>query len=112
MRLRCMRSQVVRKIDAFPAWFEGEFDSNEQVAWSGFQFRQLQLEKATLTTLRTNQQELVQQAEKVRSTLDRLALETQKLADAGNPSARIVVDELRKRGVTINQPAPQDAARK
>ena len=81
-------------------------------AWSGFQFRQLQLEKATLTTLRTNQEELVQQAEKVRSTLDRLALETQKLADAGNPSARIVVDELRRRGVTINPPAPQDAARK
>jgi hypothetical protein len=54
----------------------------------------------------------VQQAEKVRSTLDRLALETQKLADAGNPSARIVVDELRRRGVTINPPAPQDAARK
>jgi len=81
-------------------------------AWSGFQFRQLQLEKATLTTLRMNQQELVQQAEKVRSTLDQLALETQKLADAGNPSARIVVEELRKRGVTINKPASQDAAPK
>jgi hypothetical protein len=37
-----------------------------------------------------------------------LALETQKLADAGNPNARTVVDELRKRGITINRPTTEN----
>jgi hypothetical protein len=73
-------------------------------AWSGFQFRQLQLEKVTLTALQDGQQPLIEQAEKVRTTLDALALETQKLADAGNPRAQVVVEELRKRGITINRP--------
>lgn len=73
-------------------------------AWSGFQYRQLQLEKATLAALHAGQQTLVEQAQKVRTTLDTLALETQKLADGGNASAQVVVDELRKRGITINRP--------
>lgn len=47
---------------------------------------------------------------KVRATLDALALETRKLADAGNANARVVVDELRKRGITINRPS--DVAKK
>jgi hypothetical protein len=34
-----------------------------------------------------------------------MAVETQKLADLGNANARLIVDELRKRGITINRPA-------
>lgn len=76
-------------------------------AWSAFQFRQLQLESDTLAALRANQDAQLQQAQKVRGTLDALALETQKLADAGNPNARLVVEELRKRGITINRPSTE-----
>lgn len=73
--------------------------------WSAFQFLQLQLESETLVVLRANQEAQLQQAQKVRATLDAMALQTQKLADAGNANARLVVEELRKRGITINRPA-------
>jgi hypothetical protein len=73
--------------------------------WTGFQTLQLSHEREALATLRANQEAQVQQAQKVRQTLDQLASETQKLADGGNANARIVVEELRKRGVTINRPA-------
>ena len=43
---------------------------------------------------------------KLRSSLDALARETAILADRGNAGARLIVDELRKRGVTINPKAP------
>jgi hypothetical protein len=48
----------------------------------------------------------VQQAQRVRQTLDALASETKKLADAGNPNAKIVIDELAKRGITVNPQSP------
>ena len=73
--------------------------------WTGFQTFQLTHEREALAALRVNQEAQVQQAQKVRQTLDQLASETQKLADGGNANARIVVEELRKRGVTINRPA-------
>lgn len=50
----------------------------------------------------TNQQPTVDNATKLRTSLDTLAADTQRLADAGNTSARLLVDELKKRGVTIN----------
>jgi hypothetical protein len=80
------------------------------LAWTGFQTVQLHGESGSLAALRASQEAQFQQAQKVRQTLDQLATQTQQLADAGNPNARIVVDELRKRGVTINRPA--DAAKK
>jgi hypothetical protein len=75
------------------------------VAWSGFQFLQLELEGESLQALRGNQEAQVQQAQRVRATLDAMAVETQKLADLGNANARLIVDELRKRGITISRPA-------
>ena len=41
--------------------------------------------------------------------LDTLAADTQRLADSGNPNARALVDELKKRGVTIST-TPANAA--
>lgn len=81
-------------------------------AWTGFQTHQLLREKEALATLRANQEPTIQQAQKVRQTLDQLASETQKLADAGNANARLVVEELRKRGVTIKPPAQAPADKK
>ena len=80
--------------------------------WTGFQTYHLTTERSALATLRANQEAQVQQAQRVRQSLDQLATETQKLADAGNANARVVVEELRKRGVTINRPAQAPAESK
>lgn len=57
--------------------------------------QQLQAAQATL-------QPTVEKSAGLRQSLDRLAADTQRLADAGNGNARVLVDELRKRGITIN----------
>ena len=48
---------------------------------------------------------MVENATQFRAKLDKVARETQQLADRGNPNAKFVVDELRKRGITINPTA-------
>ena len=59
-------------------------------------------ERSRLEQARASQETLVQNSQKLRASLDALASETAKLAAQGNPSARLLIDELRKRGVTIN----------
>lgn len=77
--------------------------------WVGFQTTQLMRERDSLHILRQGQEAQVQSSQKLRASLDAIASGTVKLAEQGNPNARLVVDELRKRGVTINpnQPAGQ-----
>jgi hypothetical protein len=72
--------------------------------WFGFQTLQLvrerqQLEAAKLTLA---PQELA--ATKVRAALDQVATATANLAAQGNGNARLIVEQLRNRGVTINAP--------
>ena len=67
-----------------------------------FQTVQLARERSTLTAVRTNQDKLVQDSRRVRDNVDRLARDTQALADRGNQNAKLLVDELRRRGITIN----------
>ena len=74
--------------------------------WSGFQCYQLVSERQSLLAAYTNQQRAFDESGKLRSSLDALARETAILADRGNAGARLIVDELRKRGVTINPKAP------
>jgi hypothetical protein len=76
------------------------------LAWAVFQALQLHEESKSLQSLKANQEQQVQQAQRVRQTLDTLASETKKLADAGNPNAKIVIDELAKRGITVNPRSP------
>lgn len=76
------------------------------VLWFGFQTVMLVRESSALSTARDNQEAQVQAANKIRQALDAVARDTAKLADKGNPNARLIVDELRKRGVTINPDAP------
>jgi len=75
-------------------------------AWSGFQTYQLVQEHAALKALHTNQEALVQNAVKLRAQLDGIAGDTQRLANAGNANAQVIVNELRRRGVTINPDNP------
>jgi uncharacterized protein HemX len=72
------------------------------VAWFGYQTVQLQGERSAQQKALQDQEQVVQNATKMRSQLDALAAETQRLADQGNPNAKLLIDELRKRGITIN----------
>ena len=66
-------------------------------------------ERQVLRNGLASQQQTVDNAGKLRASLDGLAADTQRLADAGNASAALLVTELRKRGVTITPPKPATA---
>ncbi len=66
--------------------------------------------RAALQALYAGQQQTVDSAAKLRASLDALAADTQRLANGGNGNAALLVDELRKRGVTINVAATPGAA--
>ena len=72
------------------------------LGWLGFQVWQFNVERQALQAAYASQQQTVDGAAKLRASLDTLAADTQRLADAGNPNARTLVEELKKRGVTIN----------
>ena len=81
------------------------------VSWFAFQSYQLFRERSQLIAVYGAQQVQVDGAAKTRAAVDALAASTQRLANDGDVNARVVVDELRKRGVTINpNPVPTPAA--
>lgn len=82
------------------------------VGWVGFQTVQLVGERQQLTLLHASQNAQVDAATKLRASLDTMASATARLADAGNVNARLLVDELRKRGITINPSAAAAPASK
>lgn len=79
------------------------------VTWFAFQCYQLVREKDSLATAHANQTRQFDDSGKLRGSLDAIARDTSLLAAKGNPGARLVVDELARRGVTIN-PTPQGGA--
>ena len=76
--------------------------------WAAFQMTQLLRERNSLEAARSNQERPMENSKKLRDQLDGIARETQLLANKGNAGARLIVDELKKRGITIN-PEPQAA---
>lgn len=72
------------------------------LGWTAFQTTQLLAESTSLAATKAQQEPIVQNANKMRQSLDSIAAQTQRLADQGNANAKALVDELRKRGVTIN----------
>ena len=80
------------------------------VAWLAFQAMQQVSERQQLVQAQTNLEPQEQAATKLRTSLDALALATAGLAAQGNPNARVIVEELRKRGVTINPAAAAQPA--
>lgn len=65
----------------------------------------LSTEREALVTTHAGQQQTVDNAGQLRGSLDALAADTQRLADAGNANAALLVTELRQRGITINPQA-------
>ena len=72
------------------------------VGWLAFQGAQLLRERQQLNELQTGLASQADAATTLRASLDAVATATAKLASEGNESARVIVEELRKRGVTIN----------
>jgi len=74
--------------------------------WAAFQMTQLLRERDSLDVARSSQERPMENSKKLRDQLDGLARDTQLLANKGNASARLIVDELKKRGITINPEPP------
>ena len=78
--------------------------------WAGFQTYQLVRDRQALQALRAGQESKIEGAAKVRARFDTLTRKTAELAAQGNPGAKLIVEELRKSGVTIpaspSAPAP------
>lgn len=76
------------------------------VSWTTFQCVQLTRERDKLQSAISGQDAQMEQSAKVRSALESLAARTARLAQAGNANATIIVEELRKRGITIDPDSP------
>jgi hypothetical protein len=80
------------------------------VAWFGFQTYQLVRERAGLQAARASQEPTIEQAQKLRTQLDAISKKTLELAKQGNAGATLIVEELARRGVTINPSSPAGPA--
>ncbi len=82
------------------------------LAWMGFHTVQLNLDRQALKNAHAQLQPTLDKSAQLRGALDALAADTQRLAEGGNANARLLVDELKRRGVTINPAAPSASAPK
>jgi hypothetical protein len=71
------------------------------VAWAAFQCYELVNEQQSLATFYSNQNRAFEDSGKLRNALEGITRETALLASQGNPGAKLIVDELARRGVTI-----------
>jgi hypothetical protein len=72
------------------------------VLWLVFQTVQLATERQQLGVASADLEPQERSATELRASLDALATATAELAAGGNANARVVVEELRKRGITIH----------
>ncbi len=76
------------------------------VGWATFQTVQLLVERNTLDTAIAGQETQMAQSRQVRERLESIAARTARVARSGNANATIIVEELRKRGITIDPDGP------
>lgn len=72
------------------------------LSWTCFQTVQLVLDRNSLGDVISGQAEKMEQSNKVRAALQSIGTRTARLAQGGNANATLIVEELRKRGITIN----------
>ena len=77
------------------------------LVWFAFQTFQLFVERNSLSELKTNLEQAMQEAQKMQVQLQSLIKQTVELADQGNAAAKTAVSELEKRGIPIKGAAPQ-----
>ena len=71
------------------------------ILWFGFQAFQLVRDRSGLRLLKANQETAIQESAKIRTQFQTLMTKTAALANQGHAGARMVIDELQKRGVGI-----------
>ena len=67
--------------------------------WFGFQSLQLATERANLGEARGHQEAAMQEAQKLRTQFESLISKTSELANKGHAGAKLVMEELQKRGM-------------
>jgi hypothetical protein len=70
------------------------------MVWFGFQALQLATERANLSDARGHQEAAMQEAQKLRTQFESLVSKLSELANKGHAGAKLVMDELQKRGMT------------
>lgn len=69
--------------------------------WHGAQTVQLLRERTSLSLAKESQDAALQESQKVQSQFQTLVTKTAELAAKGHPGAKMVIDELQKRGVGL-----------
>lgn len=69
---------------------------------AAFQTAQLSMDRDVLVTVKNNQDAAVSESKKVRTQFESIAKSTGQLAANGNSNAQMIVEQLRKQGITIN----------
>ncbi len=75
------------------------------LVWIGFQTIQLAREHINLRQVYGSQESPLQTAQKMRTQMDAIASGTAKLAAKGNADAKMIMDALSARGITIDPDA-------
>ena len=83
-------------------WLAVTFVTLAVVAWFAFQTYQLVRERNSLQAVKAAQDPTIEQAQKLRAQLDAISSKTLELAQQGNAGAALIVEQLARRGVTIN----------
>ena len=60
-------------------------------------------ERGNLAAINAAQEPTIQEGAKMRQLLDSLAAKLARLAEGGNSNAKAIMEELRRRGVTVKQ---------
>ena len=103
---QAVRSQVTQKSAFVPLLLMGL----ALLAWTAFQTYELLKDHGSLVAAFAAQQAPIQSSQQLRASLSTLAGDTQKLADAGDQGAKLVVSQLNQRGITIHPDAAQPTA--
>ena len=69
--------------------------------WLLFQTIELTVERDRMATARQSQEQALQDGTKLRQLLGTLGTRVAQLAESGNASAKAIVDDLRRQGITI-----------
>jgi predicted transcriptional regulator len=75
------------------------------VLWFGFQTVQLASERANLNEARGHQEAAMQEAQKLRKQFESLISKISELANKGHAGAKLVMEELQKRGMAAQPEA-------
>jgi uncharacterized protein HemX len=77
------------------------------ILWFGFQAFQFVKQRSDLRLLKANQETAMQESQKIRVQFQTLMTKTAELANQGHAGAKMVIDELQKRGVGVGV-APEE----